>query len=52
MCVSVSTQEDKPGENPLSLVADSSPGVIHGKADVRELILGEHPFNTDQGGKR
>lgn len=52
MCVSVSTQENKPGENPLSQVVDFSHGVILGKVEVTKLILGKHLFNIAQGDKK
>lgn len=47
--VSVSPQENKPGENPLSGVVDPSRRAIVGKAEVRKLILGRYPFNVAQG---
>lgn len=52
MRVLLSTQENKPGENPLSQVVDSSHHVILGKAEERELILGKHSFNITQGDKK
>lgn len=36
----------------MSHAMDSSHGVILGKAKVRKLILGKHPFNIAQGDKK
>lgn len=52
MCVSVSTEENKPLKNPLSQVVDSSHSVILGKAQVRKWTEGKHLFTTAQVDKR